>query len=306
MLRKLFSLAILAVVTGVLILAYAPAFLRPPSDVVVGSQGWLYPGWERLVDERKSAARQGVRLVVAVDTALKVQGQQLIVVVTPTKARVVSEHLPRLRQFEVSRAQDYDALIRSLESSGVRVVDTLPLLKRRHLRDGRAYFRRDAHWTGYAAEDVAQVVASRIRAETPLPVEPPDGERLGGWEQVRRYPDLVAILRRQGDLSLGEERFTQREYKPEPRGPGRVTVVGSSFVDRRYGLPQTLSQLLDRRVSRRVEFGAEGSWAAMVGHLRGRDPVTRVVIWQLGEGSFSSDQAQASMKAYLKEKGSQP
>ena len=89
-------------------------------------------------------------------------------------------------------------------------------------------------------------------------------------------------------------------------GSGRVTVVGSSFVARRYGLPQTLSQLLDRRVSGRVEFGAEGSWAAMVTHLRARAPTTKVVIWQLGEGSFSSEAAQASMNAYLKEKGRLP
>lgn len=304
--RKLVSLLILAVVTALMILAYAPAFLRPPADVLVGSDGWLYPGWERLVDQRKSAARQGARLVVEVDATLKARGQQLIVLVTPTKARVISEHLPRLRRFEVERAGDYGTLIRSLETSGVRVVDALPLLKRRHLRDGRAYFRRDAHWTGYAAEDVAQVLATTINAETPLAVEPPDGERLGGWEQVRRYPDLVAILRRQGDLSYGEERFTQREYKPEPVGPGRITVVGSSFVDRRYGLPQTLSQLLDRRVSRQVEFGAEGSWAAMVKHLQASNPTTRVVIWQLGEASFSSEPAQASMIAYLKEKGRRP
>ena len=304
--RKLVSLLILAAVTALMILAYAPAFLRPPADVLVGSDGWLYPGWERLVDERKSAARQGARLVVEVDAALKAQGQQLIVVVTPTKARVVSEHLPRLRKFEVERAKGYDSLIASLEASGIHVVDALPLLKRRHLQDGRAYFRRDAHWTGYAAEEVAQVLATKIAAETPLPVELPDGERLGGWEQVRRYPDLVAILRRQGDLSLGEERFTQREYKVEPVGSGRVTVVGSSFVARRYGLPQTLSQLLDRRVSHRVEFGAEGSWAAMVTHLRARAPTTKVVIWQLGEGSFSSEAAQASMNAYLKEKGRLP
>ena len=305
--RNFFSLLLLAGAVGFLAIAYAPAFLRAAPDVIVGQAGWLYPGWDRLVDERKTETRSGVRMVREVAAILEGRGERFVIVLVPTKARAVPEYLPERLAAAVSRANDYAELVDELRSAGIEVVDTLPLLRKRHLADQQAYFRRDAHWTGYSAEAAAGALAARLQARGWVADTPPDGERLLGWERARRYPDLVAILRRQGDLSLGEEMFTQRQYVPPPKGRAGILVLGSSFADRRYGLPQTLSQLLDRKVVNISRFGAEGSWQAMVEHLRGPDEAQPdVVVWQLSEGAFSSREAQTMMAAYLKEKGRLP
>lgn len=305
--RNIVSLLILAAAAAFLIFAYVPAFLRPAPDVIVGQDGWLYPGWDRLVDEHKRTARTGMAMVREVDILLKSRGEKLVVVLVPTKARAVPEFLPRSQQSAVSRAGFYGEMVGELRAANIEVIDALPILRQRHLADGLAYFRRDAHWTSWSAEAVTATLATTLRGRGWVSAAPPDGERLLGWERVRRYPDLVAILRRQGDLSLGEETFTQRQYVPPPQGAAEILVVGSSFSDRRYGLPQTLSQILDRKVVNVARFGAEGSWQAMVEHLRGPDPVRpKVVIWQLSEGSFSSSTAQSIMATYLKEKGQLP
>ena len=96
--RNIVSLLILAAAAAFLIFAYVPAFLRPAPDVIVGQDGWLYPGWDRLVDEHKRTARTGMAMVREVDTLLKSRGEKLVVVLVPTKARAVPEFLPRSQQ----------------------------------------------------------------------------------------------------------------------------------------------------------------------------------------------------------------
>src|SRR5262249_42418606 len=115
------------------------------------------------------------------------------------------------------------------------------------------------------------------------------------------YPDLVEIQHHKGDLRYGEEDYQLREYVVPPTGPAPILVVGSSFADRQYGVPEMLSSLLDRKVGIHIRFGADGCWQAMVEQLKAApDPALKVVVWHLGEGSFSSAASQAAMSAYLK------
>ncbi len=296
----LLALAVAAVVA--LAVVYGRQAMRPPPpDIIDGVSGWLYPGWDRPVDDEAGAARQGVKLAVEADRRLKALGVRPILLLLPLKVRIVPEHLTPSRRAQIETSRGYDELVRGLRAQGVEVFDAAPILSATQRATGKAYAPRDAHWTGQAAEQVAAALARTIQAEGHLTGAPGDGEPLGPWRVVRRYADLVAIQRRKGDLRFAEDDFILREYTAPAVGPAAVAVVGSSFVDRQYGLPQMLSHLLDRRVGHHIKYGADGCWGAMVDYLSlaPRDSA-RVVVWHLGEGSFSSKASQAAIAAYLK------
>ncbi len=292
-----------ALVVALLVLGYGKTFFKPPQqpDVIEGQGGWLYVGWDRLVDDYPRNARAAVKLAGRVDREFKGRGQRLLVMVVPNKGRVVPEHLPDRQRAAVERSEGYGKLIASLRAAGVQVFDTYPLLEAAHRRDGRAYSPRDAHWTAHTAEEAAVAAVPLVKAMGGLPGPPGGGDQIAGWETVRRYPDLVVILRRQGVMTYGEDAFEERVYTPPTGKWGPVAVVGSSFVDRKYGFPQMLSHLLDRPVTRRVEFGLEGAWQAMAEQLKDRSaPPQKVVVWQVSEGSFANGDAPAAVEAYFK------
>jgi alginate O-acetyltransferase complex protein AlgJ len=275
--------------------------IRVEPDVIIGEGGWLFPGWDRLVDDHRREADAGVRLVRQVDAQLKGRGVGLVVLLIPNKSRNVPEHLPAPRRAQVRGSQAYQALVERLRHEGVRVVDAGPTLVALKASGEPAYFTRDAHWTGAAAEAVAAPLASAVVALGPIPGTAGDGEKIAPWRTWRRYPDLVAIQRRQGVLTYGEEDFRLRDYAVPPPPPAPVLIVGSSFADRQYGLPQKLSSLLDRRVNIFIRFGADGCWQAMAETLQASQPAPpKVIVWQLSEGSFSSAAAQAAMSAHFK------
>ena len=153
---------------------------------------------------------------------------------------------------------------------------------------GQAFQPRDAHWTGYAAEAVAGELAPAVLSLGALPGASGTGEALAPWTHVRRYADLVEIQRRHGDTSTRPDDFILRTYTVPAAGPFAVAVVGNSFADRQYGLPQALSHELDRPIQHVVRYGAEGAWQAMADFLRST-PAARPkrVVWVLGEDCFT-------------------
>ncbi len=297
---------LVSAIVGLLVVAlaatYAVTALRPPPpDVIEGPGGWLFPGWEHLADERPRATRQGVELVVRTQDRLRRQGRSLVVLLVPYKGRVAPEQLPRNRQSDVRRSDGYERLVADLRSKGVTVVDALPTLQALHRAGAAAYPDHDAHWFPAAAEVVADQVAAVVATRGPLAGQPGDGEALSKWIVETRYPDLVLIQRRQGDMRYPQVGQRLRDYTvPPTQGTPAADIVGSSFSDRFYGLPQRLSHDLDRRVFHYVAFGAPGSWQAMADYLRRKDgPKAPVVVWQFGEASFSDRSTQTAMATFL-------
>lgn len=291
-------IALVAIAVGYGRRMLAPA--REP-DVIVGTDGWLYPGWDRLADDHRGDVGHGVGMVAEVNRRLKARGIALVVLLIPNKARITPEHFPADRRAAVLRSHAYQDLAARLRDEGVTVADAAPVLRRLHDTGAPTYFPRDAHWTGVSAEAVADMLTPIVQGLGPLPGQAGDGEKATPWRIVRRYADLVAIQRRQGVLTYGEDDFQLRDYVPPPAPPYAVLIVGSSFADRQYGVPERLSQRLDRRVGIHIRFGADGCWQAMAEELRApSQPAPKVIVWHLSEGSFSDRRNQAAMTAYLK------
>jgi alginate O-acetyltransferase complex protein AlgJ len=292
-------------VAGVVVLAavFASQFAAEPrQDVLVGRDGWLFAGWERLADEAPGQVRKAEDLVAAVDQRIAASGGRMVVVVMPNKERIALDHVPAGRQQAYARSGAYDEIVQALARRGLKVVDTKPLHQRLYAQ-GHAFQPRDAHWTGYGAEAAAQAIAPAVLAMGPLPGAPGTGEAVSAWTHVRRYADLVEIQRRQGVTSTPQDDFLIRAYTTPPKGPFAVAVVGNSFADRQYGLPQALSHALDRPVQHVISYGAPGAWQAMADYLR-TDPASRPrrVVWVLGEDCFTDRDAPKVVEELLRAK----
>ncbi len=270
--------AVAAVGLAALAMTYVAPLLKPAGgDVRVGSDGWLYPAWVRL-----ASGPPGLRALdrlTKVDAMVTAGGGRLFVLVVPEKLRVM----------EPSRADAsaYAALLGGLRTRRLRVLDAAPILAG-ELAQGESPFQKtDAHWTSEAAERVAASSAEAILASGSLAGRPGDGERPGPWLDTPRYGDLVEIQRRHGDLSREATTFHLRAWTDPPAGPPAVHVVGNSFSDRQYGMPQALSRALDRRVAHYVAYGQAGPWRAMEAFVAARpDLAGEVVVWQVGEGGL--------------------
>jgi alginate O-acetyltransferase complex protein AlgJ len=296
-------LVILMVGVVVLAAVFATQFASEPrQDVLVGRDGWLFAGWERLADEEPGQVRKAEDLVAAVDQRIAASGGRLVVVLMPNKERIALDHVPDGRQQDFARSGAYDEIVQALVGRGLKVVDTKPLHQRLYAQ-GHAYQPRDAHWTGYGAEAAAEAIAPAVLSMGPLPGSPGSGETISAWTHVRRYADLVEIQRRHGVTTTPPDDFLIRAYATPPNGPFAVVVVGNSFADRQYGLPQALSHALDRPVQHLISYGAPGAWQAMADFLRA-DPATRPkrVVWVLGEDCFTDRDAPKVVEALLHRK----
>jgi alginate O-acetyltransferase complex protein AlgJ len=248
---------------------------RPAAiDIVKGADGWLFPGWDYLVDERQNQTAQAVLQAVKMAGEAKARGSRVILLLVPDKARVHVELLPADRAaWTRHHSAGFEQLAQTLRAKGLEVETAWP-----------AFSPRDAHWTGESGEAVARQLAAKL-----ADVARPNGPALPvpRWIDEKRYGDLANLARSRGDLSLPEDVFKRRDYVAPIAGEPVIEVVGNSFIDTYYGLPQELSRQLHIPVTRRVRQSAPGPWQAMRDYIAaGKN--RPVIVWQLQETSFSN------------------
>ncbi len=245
-----------------------------PVDIVEGRDGWLYPGWDYLVDERPAETASAIEQIVKMAEAARARGSRVIVLLIPNKARVHHDRLPEDRAaWTAQYADGFEQLAVRLRDRGIEVETVWP-----------QFSPRDAHWTGEAGEAAARQLATRLaafqRSKGPkLPVP--------RWVEERRLGDLAALAKSRGDLRWSEDVFQRRDYVPPIPGKPTVEVVGNSFIDTYYGFPQELSRQLHAAVEHRVSYSGQGPWRAMRDYLANGEP-RAAVIWQIQETSVSS------------------
>lgn len=263
----------------------APATTRPaterealsppvPVDIVKGADGWLFPGWDYLVDERPAQTAQAVQQAVKMAHEAKGRGSRVILLLVPNKARVHLDLLPPDRAaWTRQHSAGFEQLAETLRTKGLEVVTASP-----------RFAPRDAHWTGESGEAVARQLAEKLGD-----VAAPNGPTLPvpRWIEEKRYGDLATLARSRGETGVPEDVFRRRDYVAPIPGEPVIEVVGNSFIDRYYGLPQELSRQLHVPVAHRVRHSGPGPWQAMRDYIAvGKN--RRVIIWQLQETSFSS------------------
>jgi len=260
-----------------------PAFaqVKPPNpaapapvDIVVGSDGWLFPGWDYLVDERPGQTRAALEQAVTLSTQARQYSPRVVLLLIPNKARFHIDRLPPDRAaWTRHHSGGLQKLADDLRQRGLEVIVAEP-----------TFYPRDAHWTAEAGEAAASKVAEHLAA-----LRRPKGPALPvpGWVQERRYADLANLARSRGDLRWEQDVFRRRDYVAPLPGIPQVEIVGNSLIDTYYGFPQEISRQLGVPVVHRVRYEGAGPWHAMQEFLKAG--VKRpAVIWALQETSFSA------------------
>lgn len=276
--KNAIAVAVALVLLGALGTAYAQRLASPPKmpDIVEGTDGWLFPGWDRLVEERPDEVRAGVEETVKQVKELEKRGAKVVVVLVPNKTRVHADLLPQEWRKRIQGSKSFQQLADELRAKGLNVVATWP-----------TFYKPDAHWTAESAEDAADKVAVQLQKYGVKPVNG-GAHALGPWKIDMLYGDLVEFLRSKGDNRFAKSEFKVRSYTDPPKLPPTVIVLGNSFVNRFLGFPQKLSNALGVPVKDQLHQRATGPWTVMDDFLKSPDLPAKYIVWVIQETSFTA------------------
>ncbi|MFG1345096.1 twin-arginine translocation pathway signal [Xanthobacter autotrophicus DSM 431] len=265
--------------------------------IVIGKDGWLFPGWESLTVLDKAGITANVGLIKDASTALAARNILLVVMVVPLKASFYKDKLPDGTALSADVSGQYDAILGELKKSGIETVDLRAPLKAVQTGRQTSFFRADYHWTAWASEAAADAVAQAIKARISKLAGSPPGDKLGEWVTQRHLGDLAErFLTPDQQKQVGPDLYTVRTPPAAKAGlldsgPAPVHIVGNSFVQPYLGFPQKLSNALDRPVSLTWNPGNVGPWATFLQYVGSPDfakTPPQVLLWQFNEGPFHS------------------
>lgn len=277
--------------------AAAPAAAQGTS-IIMGKDGWLFPGWESLTVLDRQGIEANVSLIGDAKAALAARGITLITLVVPLKATLHKDKLPDSTAISADVAGQYDFILDQMKRAGIDTVDLRPVLKSVQTGRQTAFFRADYHWTAWSAEAAADAVAAVIKAKVPkLTGSPGSGDKIGDWVTQRVVGDLAQrFLSPDQQKQIGPDLYTVRAAAPAKGGlvdAGRapVQVVGNSFVQPYLGFPQKLSSDIDRPVSLTWNPGNVGPWVTFLQYVSSPDfakAPPQAIVWLFNEGPFHS------------------
>lgn len=265
-------------------------------DAVPGTDGYLFTREEferhQEDDERLADRLNEIRMTAA---TLEIRGAKLVVLLLPSKARVLSSRLSG-RWTALADHPRYEEALAALRDSGVLVVELGETLA--DTSGPQRFYARDTHWTPYGALAAARETALVLEKAGTLDrfersqytLEPVTTEAVPG--------DLMAFLpvgRLRGLLGLPEEQaVVYRAGADEPSEPIGlfddliipVALVGTSFSrDARFGFEAALKTELGLDVLNVAAEGA-GPFEPMRGYLAGTtitELPPSLVVWEIPE-----------------------
>lgn len=273
------------------------AFRSGNAGVVVGRDGWLFTREEMEHHEGDGQVLESrLEYILATRSALGDAGVELLVVLVPSKARVLSDMLsPRW-----SRLADharYGEALNRLETHEVPVVDLLPHLN----KVDEPFLKRDTHWSPQGVRAAAEAISRKVSNSLASRISSSD---IGAYEYRTTRGSRLTVA---GDLmsfvplgpwasSFGLARqsvFTTETIQLEAPALGLfdlptipVTLVGTSFsADERWNFEGELRSSLGSDVLN-ISAEAVGPFVPMEEYLQGsafREVKPGLVIWEVPE-----------------------
>lgn len=285
----------MAAIAAVLLAFAPPAMAR--DAVLEGKSNWLFAGWESLTVARPDAERASIKLISDVGRLLAQKNVKLIVAIVPLKPRYYESLLPDGSAMSDIVRGRYDRELTDLRAAGVNTPDIRDAFKAVVADKKEVFYRTDFHWTTFAAEATADLIASVVTAQGPLPGNAGSGAQLGEWMNDRHLGDLAAnFLPPERKRAIGPDVYVIRSATKPAAGlldadPFPVAVVGNSFVQPYFGFPQRLSNKIDRPVALKWNPGDVGPWATLLQYLQSADFTTssvRYLVWQFNEAQVQN------------------
>lgn len=277
---------------GTLGMPIGAARAQQPTLVEIGSEGWLFPVWDRIQRIDTPALRQVLQTMSESISVLRAAQIQVAICLIPSRKRLMRQYLPAGTTVAADAAQRYSLTIAESIRAGALAPD-LDALFRNQMQRSPAhplFFKTDTHWTPIGAELAAVEMARQMRAQMQFTASSRPGTRLG---------DLRPMMLAAGDLTqhvppaqranFGSEQSLLRQILPA-EGPAALleddsydtVVVGTSNVQPRFGFQPVLSNQLVRPVGLAWRPNNVGTYAALLEYLRSdafRRQRPRVLVW---------------------------
>ncbi len=249
---------------------------QPFNLVIRGGNGWLF--YRDEVRVTMEGAQANIAAIANVVEYLKAAHVHVVVVLVPSKARVVPDLLPS--PLTPATRAVYPAARAELEARGVLVVDIEPAMR---ALGSDAYLPKDTHWTAIGARAAAEATAPYVRTildtlavpRVPIDVKP---------APITIQANLAGLL-----AEPATESFTTFQFAAPTGGAATATeepavaVVGTSYSHENWGFQPSLAHAIGAPVLNAVT-GGQGFWPPMVAYLidhAGR--LNPIVVWEVPE-----------------------
>lgn len=279
-----------------LALSLGTAQAEDSSIVIIGTDGWLFPGWGSLTEVDTKGIDANTTLINETRQALAARNMQLQVLLLPDKTLFYQDKLPAGKTLSPQVQQRYQSILAKLKQAGIPAFDDYAVLKKLKDSGQEVFYRTDQHWTQAAADATAMATAEQIKRDVPsLKGSTGTGMALGSEFKERRFGDLAErFLTPEQRKATGRETFTVRRLAAAGGlldvAPARVHVTGHSMVQPYFGYPQKLSNALDRPVSVNWKPGNVGQWIMLLEYLESADFKQNppdVLVWQMFEPTYA-------------------
>ncbi len=271
-------------------------FREGTGAVVIGEENRLFtreefehhPADSTILGERIATIRY-------VEAELTRSRQNLLILVLPSKARVLQRFLPS-RWRSLADHWRWEAALQEMRRNGLHVIAPLAVLKQETSNEPM-FLRRDTHWTPSGAGAVARDIAQFVQQNRLLDDAPRRPFSLLASGEVLHTGDLVQFVPL-------PKRLTSRIMPPEPLTPVRsvdrgetpgglfdlpeipVVLIGTSFsAGTLWSFPDHLRAELSADVLDLSEEG-RGPFAPMLRYLEEGPPegvAPTLVIWEIPE-----------------------
>lgn len=247
----------------------------------VGTNGWLFPVWDRISRVDLAVLRASLQTFTEAITILRSARIEVAICLIPSKKRVMRQFLPAGSQTSPEAAQRYSITMAEATRAGALAPDLDAAFRAYMQREpGRnLFFKADTHWTPIGAEVAAVEMARQMRAQMRLPASPRPGTRLGDLRPMTLAAgDLTPYLPPAQRASFGPEESLIRQILA-PEGAAALieddrfdtVIVGTSNVQPRFGFQPVLSNQLVRPVGLSWRPNNVGPYFALLEYVRGED-----------------------------------
>lgn len=293
--------------------AAQPAAGQPSGLVQIGSQGWLFPVWDRVDTLDQGQLRDTIQVVTGAINALRAGRMDAVICLIPSRKRLMRQFLPAGQRVAAEAERRYSQPLGEMRRAGALVPDLdahfRGVMQREPNR--QLFWKTDTHWTPVGAEIAAIEVARQMRAQLGMPASPRPGTRLGDLRPMTLAAGDLARYAGQRGTYGPEESWIRQILGAE--GPAAlldddttdVTIVGTSNVQPRFGFQPVLSNQVLRPVGLFWKPNSVGPYFTLLEYLKSEDfrrNRPRAVVWNLLEpdmvtSTSNSAWGQAAMPA---------
>ncbi|MDB5377658.1 MAG: alginate biosynthesis protein algJ precursor, partial [Rubritepida sp.] len=263
--------------------------------VTVGTNGWIFPVWDKIDGLDNAALRETVQVVANAVTALRAGRMDVVICLIPSRKRMMRQFMPAGSRYLPEVERRYSVSVAEFRRAGALVPDLDAHFRNVMGRDPnrQIFWKTDTHWTPVGAEMAAIEVARQMREQLGMPPSSRPGTRLGDLRQMTLAAgDLARYASTQRGAYGPEESWIRQVLGVE--GPAAlladdtsdVTVVGTSYVQPRFGFAPVLSNQVLRPVGLFWKPNSVGAYFTLLEYLKSEDfrrNRPRALVWNLLE-----------------------